>query len=329
MPDFNFALLRLESVNHVTDLFAFAGRHRLNRHIDNVVQMIHEDLHLGAHPWLDPVISAVDRDGGDVNLEVGIHPTVLRIRQHTHLGDLTVQDCVRESVHCDANFFALLDLLDVGFVDFHLHGHPGHVGDGDNGLTFAHGSAFADRFLVPIIIHLFAATTVNHKTGLLRLQDAFFELFVEVFSLANLDVVLALGGLQLRVGLGELGNGRFPGAFEFARGLGIFRQRLFGRFLEFVFQEQVASRVRCLHLQARVFKSNLVAFQVYFRDETLFEEPLGAFQRGFGLAQLLLRHLQVVFKLANFLFRFTVAERLDLRVLGKINQDGHRWRVGL
>src|SRR5205823_14117380 len=109
---------------------------------------------------------------------------------------------------------------------------------------------------------------------------------------------------------------------QFAHRLSVLRQRLLGRFVEFVFQEQVPRRIGRLDFQPAVFVSNFVALPIDLRDETFLEEAFGAFQRGLGLAQFFLRHLQVVLELADFLFRFAIPQRLDLRVFGEINDDG-------
>src|SRR5207244_6629487 len=125
------------------------------------------DLHLGAHARFDPVVGAVDGDGGEVNLEAGVHPAILRIGQHTDLGDFAVQDGVRESVHGNADVQPLLDFLDVALVVFAFHGHFGHVRDGDDGLPFAHGGAFADGLLAAVVKHFLAAAAVHDQSGFL------------------------------------------------------------------------------------------------------------------------------------------------------------------
>src|SRR5207247_4081512 len=88
------------------------------------------------------------------------------------------------------------------------------------------------------------------------------------------------------------------------------------------FHEQVPRRIGRLDFEPAVFVSNFVALPIDLRDETFLEEAFGAFQRGLGLAQFFLRHLQVVFELADFLFRLAIPERLDLRVFGELNDAG-------
>src|ERR1044071_1564554 len=134
--------------------------------MDDVVEAVDQDFDLGAHTGFDPVVGTVDGDGGEIDLEVGVHPAVLGIGQHADLGDFTGERLVGEGVDGDAHFLSFLDLLNVGFVDLDLDGNFGHVGDGDDGLAFADGGAFADGLLAAVVEHVLAAAAVNDEAGL-------------------------------------------------------------------------------------------------------------------------------------------------------------------
>ena len=64
-------------MDHVTDLFPFTGHDRLDRRVNDIGEVIHENFRFRAHARFEPVVGAVDGDGGQIDLQVGIHPAVL------------------------------------------------------------------------------------------------------------------------------------------------------------------------------------------------------------------------------------------------------------
>src|SRR5439155_2588422 len=157
LTDFDLAPVGLEAGDNVADLFAFARRHRLDGHIDDVVEVVHEDFHFGAHARFNPVKGAVDGDGGEIDFEVWVHPAVLGIGQNADFGDFAIKDLVREGIDGNAHLLAFPDFFDVALVDLDLDGHLGHVRDGNDGLALAHRGAFANGLLIAVVIHLVAA----------------------------------------------------------------------------------------------------------------------------------------------------------------------------
>ena len=250
----------------------------------------------------------------------------MRIRQHAHLGDFAFQLRVGKRVHGDPRLLALLDLLDVALVDLDVHRHAGHVRDGDDGLAFADGGAFADGFLVAVIV--VAGAAIDDQPAFLRADDAFFELRVEVLALAGLDFILALGRLQLGLRLRLLGDGHAPGLVQFAHRLGIVGKGFLGGLGKIIIQEQRPAGFRRLHFQFGAVLQQLVAHQLHFRDKLLGEQPLRAFKRGFGHAQILLRGLQIVFKLAQLLLGLAVPQHVNVGVFLEVNGAGPErvWR---
>ena len=85
----------------VADLSAAPIGHSLDRHDDNVVQMVGENLNFGRHPGLDDLMRSFDDDLGRIDLAAGVEPATLRIGQldvHMHAAQHVVKS-VPEPAH--------------------------------------------------------------------------------------------------------------------------------------------------------------------------------------------------------------------------------------
>ncbi|OQB90877.1 MAG: hypothetical protein BWX84_01662 [Verrucomicrobia bacterium ADurb.Bin118] len=181
-------------------------------------------------------------------------------------------------------------------MDFHVHCHAGHIRDGNDGLPFPHRRAFADGFLpAPIVV---ASTAVNHQAAFLGVDGAFLQLLTQVVALPGLDLELALRGAQPRIRLGQFRDGQAPGFVQVAHGVNKLGERFFGGLGEVVFQKKTARGFGGLDFEPAVVVGDFIPLQIILGDESLFKQPAGAFQRGGGLAEFLLRDLEIVVELA-------------------------------
>src|SRR6185436_11601075 len=130
--------------------------------------------------------------------------------------------------------------------------------------------------------------------------------------------------LQFGLGLGKLRYSGLSRASQFTDGFGVLGQVFLGSFLELVLQEQIASRSGGLNFEPAVLASDFVLFEINASDETFVEQSLCAVERSLGLPCFLLGDLEVIVKLAQFLFGLAIAEGVKVGVFGEINLNRRR-----
>ena len=165
------------------------------------------------------------------------------------------------------------------------------------------------------------------------MQSAFGNLLVEIFKLARLNFVLALGGIELGNRLGDFRDGDAPGLVKFADGFRVFRKKFFGGFQKIIFEEQVAGSFGRDDFKPAVLESDVVLLQFGFRDKSLLEQAACALEPGFCLLEFFLSNLEIVIEFAQLLFGFTVPQNIEIGVFGEINRNrfehfGIRYRGG-
>ena len=147
------------------------------------------------------------------------------------------------------------------------------------------------------------------------MQGAFGNLFVEIFKLAGLNFVLALGGVEFSHCLSDFRDRDAAGLVKFTDGFCVLRKEFFGGFQKVVFEEQVARRFGRDDFKPAVLERDVILLQFGLGDKRLLEQAPCALEPGFCLLEFFLSNLEIIIKFAQLLFGFTVAQTaIDLSI---------------
>src|SRR5206468_8353642 len=118
------------ALKHVANLLLVNGRHRLDGHVQHVLQERDDHLNLGRHAWTEQrhVRIILEGDFRQVDLQVRVEPPVHGVRKVADLAHLASQVQVWECIYAHEGRKLLVDLVDPGLVDLNIDRHGSDIG---------------------------------------------------------------------------------------------------------------------------------------------------------------------------------------------------------
>ena len=177
---------------------------RLARHVEHIIQVVHENLDLAGHPR--PHLGRRIDQGhfGPVQALVGVTHPAVGVRDRRNEGDLPLEHLSGDRIHGDEAALPDLDLVQLGLVQADIRDHSASPGDLHQLL------ALTD--LAPLLGNLSIAPAASlsgidhhalHGSQDLGLGELTLESLEAVSLLSELELRGCLGGLEV----GKLGHG--------------------------------------------------------------------------------------------------------------------------